>query len=142
VQEVGELYEPLAEIRSIKFIMHVESMPAIHADRNLLVEPRSNLVDSAIKRTQEGGAVTMELKMTLAGPQVSISDTGPGIPVAERELVLQRFYRSQTTQHLPGSGIGLSIVSVVLRVHDLTMRMSRGEPGVRVIIDCWLRMLG
>jgi hypothetical protein len=47
--------------------MHVESMPAIHADRNLLVEPRSNLVDSAIKRTQEGGAVTMELKMTLAG---------------------------------------------------------------------------
>jgi signal transduction histidine kinase len=63
----------------------------------LLVEPRSNLVDSAIKRTQEGGTVTMELKMTLAGPQVSISDTGPGIPVAEREVVLQRFYRSQTT---------------------------------------------
>ncbi len=142
VREVGELYEPLAESRSIQFVMHVEPIPAIHGDRSLLFEALSNLVDNAIKFTPEGGTVKMELKKTPAGPQVSIADTGPGIPAAEREVVLQRFYRSERTKHLPGSGIGLSIVSAVLRVHDFTMKMASAEPGVRVIIDCWSRTLG
>jgi signal transduction histidine kinase len=142
VREVGELYEPLAESRSIQFIMHVEPMPDIHGDRNLLFEALSNLVDNAIKFTPEGGTVKMELRKTPGGPQVSIADTGPGIPAAEREVVLQRFYRSEKTQHLPGSGIGLSIVSAVLRVHDFKMKMACAEPGVRVIIDCWSRSLG
>ena len=142
VREVGELYEPLAESRSIQFIMHVEPIPAIHGDHSLLFEALSNLVDNAIKFTPEGGTVKMELRKTSAGPQVSIADTGPGIPAAEREVVLQRFYRSERTKHLPGSGIGLSIVSAVLRVHDFTMKMASAEPGVRVIIDCWSRTLG
>jgi signal transduction histidine kinase len=142
VREVGELYEPLAESQSIQFVMHVEPMPDIRGDRGLLFEALSNLVDNAIKFTPEGGTVKMELRKTPAGPQVSIADTGPGIPAAEREVVLQRFYRSEKTQHLPGSGIGLSIVSAVLRVHDFTMKMASAEPGVRVIIDCWSRSLG
>jgi len=141
VREVGELYEPLAESRSIQFVMRVEPIPDIHGDRNLLFEALSNLVDNALKFTPEGGTVKMELRKTKAGPQVSIADTGPGIPAAEREVVLQRFYRSERMQHLPGSGIGLSIVSAVLRVHDFTMRMASAEPGVRVIIDCWSRTL-
>jgi K+-sensing histidine kinase KdpD len=82
------------------------------------------------------------LKKTLAAPRVSIADTGPRIAVAEHEAVLQRFYWSERTQHLPGSDIGLCIVSAVPRVHDFTMRMSSAEPGVRVIIDCWSRTLG
>jgi signal transduction histidine kinase len=142
VREVGELYEPLAESQSIQFVMHVEPMPDIRGDRGLLFEALSNLVDNAIKFTPEGGTVKMELRKTPAGPQVSIADTGPGIPAAEREVVLQRFYRSEKTQHLPGSGIGLSIVSAVLRVHDFTMKMASAEPGVRVMIDCWSRSLG
>jgi signal transduction histidine kinase len=142
VREVGEFYEPLLESRSIQFVMRVEPTPDIRGDRNLLFEALSNLMDNAIKFTPGGGTVKMELRKTPAGPQVSIADTGPGIPAAEREVVLQRFYRSQRTQHLPGSGIGLSIVSAVLRLHDYTMRMASAEPGVRVIIDCWSRTLG
>jgi signal transduction histidine kinase len=142
VREVSELYEPLAESRSIQFVMHLEQTPEIYGDRSLLFEALSNLVDNAIKFTREGGTVKMELRKTLAGPQVSIADTGSGIPAAEREAVLRRFYRSERTQHLPGSGIGLSIVSAVLRLHDFTMRMASAEPGLQVIIDCWSRTLG
>ncbi|MFP3276479.1 MAG: histidine kinase, partial [Paraburkholderia sp.] len=54
----------------------------------------------------------------------------------------QRLYRGERTRHIAGSGIGLSIVSAVLRVHDFTLRMASAEPGVRVIIDCWSRRLG
>jgi signal transduction histidine kinase len=142
VQEVGELYEPLAESRSIQFVMQIEPMPEIHGDHNLLFEALSNLVDNAIKFTPEGGTVKMVLRKTPAGPQISIVDNGPGIPAAEREAVLQRFYRGERTHHLSGSGIGLSIVSAVLRVHDFAMRIGNAEPGVRVDIDCWSRTLG
>jgi signal transduction histidine kinase len=122
--------------------MRVEPTSDIRGDRDLLFEALSNLMNNAIKLTPGGGTVKMELRKTPAGPQLSIADTGPGIPAAELEVVLQRFYRSERTQHLPVSGIGLSIVSAVLRVHDYTMRMASAEPRVRVIIDCWSRTLG
>jgi signal transduction histidine kinase len=142
VQEVGELYEPLAESHSIQFVLDVEPVPDIQGDRSLLFEALSNLVDNAIKFTPEGGTVRMALRQMPAGPQVSVADTGPGIPAAEREAVLQRLYRGERTRHVAGSGIGLSIVSAVLRVHDFTLSMASAEPGVRVMIDCWSRRLG
>ena len=141
VQEVGELYEPLAESRSIQFAMRVEPVPVIHGDRDLLFEALGNLLDNAIKFTPAGGMVTMDVRLTPAGAQVSIADTGPGIAPAEREAVLRRFYRSERTRHVAGSGIGLSIVSAVLGVHDFAIRIDNADPGVRVTIDCWSRTL-
>jgi signal transduction histidine kinase len=56
VEEVGELYEPLAEIRSLNFTVEAQAMPAIHGDRALLFEAFSNLLDNAFKFTPAGGA--------------------------------------------------------------------------------------
>ncbi len=141
VEEVGELYEPLAEIRSLSFAVESEAVPAIHGDRALLFEAFSNLLDNAFKFTPAGGAVRMVLRQTPAGPLVEIIDNGPGIPLDERDAVLQRFYRGERTRHLAGSGLGLSIVSAVIRVHDFTMRIGNAEPGARVSIECWSRTL-
>jgi signal transduction histidine kinase len=141
VQEVGELYEPLAESRSIRFAVHAQPSAAIHGDRALLFEAFGNLIDNAIKFTPAGGAVRLMLRQTGAGPQVEIVDNGPGIAANERDAVLQRFYRGERTRHLAGSGLGLSIVSAVIRVHDFTMRIGDAEPGVWVTIECWSRTL-
>jgi signal transduction histidine kinase len=141
VEEVGELYEPLAESRSIQLSVHVQPVDAIHGDRALLFEALSNLVDNAIKFTPEGGVVRMELRQTSAGPQVEIVDNGPGIAADERDAVLQRFYRGESTRHLSGSGLGLSIVSAVMRVHDFTMKIGNAQPGTRISIECWSRTL-
>ncbi|MFM0212051.1 HAMP domain-containing sensor histidine kinase [Paraburkholderia sediminicola] len=141
VEEVGELYEPLAESRAIQLSVHVQPADAIHGDRALLFEALSNLVDNAIKFTPEGGVVRMELRQTSAGPQVDIVDNGPGIAADERDAVLQRFYRGESTRHLSGSGLGLSIVSAVMRVHDFTMKIGNAEPGTRISIECWSRTL-
>ena len=141
VGEVGELYEPLAELRSIRFVVESESVAAIHGDRALLFEAFSNLLDNAFKFTPAGGAVHMALRQTLVGPLVEIVDNGPGIPLDERDAVLQRFYRGERTRHLAGSGLGLSIVSAVMRVHDFTMRIGNGGPGTRVSVECWSRTL-
>jgi signal transduction histidine kinase len=141
VDEVGELYEPLAEIRSLKFAVESVAVEPIHGDRALLFEAFSNLLDNAFKFTQPGGVVRMVLSQTPAGPLVEIVDNGPGIPLDERDAVLQRFYRGERTRHLAGSGLGLSIVSAVMRVHDFTMRIGNAEPGTRVSIECWSRTL-
>jgi len=141
VREVGELYGPLAESRSIQFVVHAQHVGTIHADRNLLFEALNNLVDNALKFTPSGGTVRIELHPTPAGPRVEVVDNGPGIPQADRGAVLKRFYRGDRTRHIAGSGLGLSIVSAVVHVHDFTIRLSDAAPGTRVTIECWTRIL-
>ncbi len=141
IEEVGELYEPLAELHAIRFDVHTEAVAAIHGDRALLFEAFSNLVDNAVKFTPRGGAVRIALLRTPDGPVVEITDTGPGIPERERDAVLQRFYRGEHTRHLAGSGLGLSIVSAVMRVHDFALHIGSADPGTRVTIECWSRTL-
>jgi signal transduction histidine kinase len=141
IDEVGDLYAPLGEARSIRFTMELASVEAIHGDRALLFEAFSNLLDNAFKFTPEGGTVCLSLKQTTGGPLVEIADTGPGIPSDEREAVLQRFYRGEHTRHLAGSGLGLSIVSAVFRVHDFSMHIGNNQPGTRISVECWSRTL-
>ncbi|PRX22314.1 signal transduction histidine kinase [Paraburkholderia sp. BL18I3N2] len=139
--EVGELFEPLAESRSISVVTHIANVGTTHADRALIFEALSNLLDNAIKFTPDGGTVKLELIRTSRGPQIDVIDSGPGIPADERNAVLQRFYRSDRTRHLPGSGLGLSIVSAVVNVHDYCMQISDANPGTRVTIQCWTKTL-
>jgi len=141
VKEVGELFEPLAESRSIGFIVQTAPMGTIHADRALMFEALSNLLDNAIKFTPDNGTVRLEFVHTLSGPQIDVIDNGPGIPADEREAVRQRFYRGESTRHLPGSGLGLSIVSAVVNVHGFAMHIRDANPGTRVTIECWTRTL-
>jgi signal transduction histidine kinase len=141
VREVGELYEPLAENRAIGLSVDAGRTEPIHGDRALLFEMLSNLIDNAIKFSPDGGSVAIALQQTTSGPRIDVIDNGAGIPAGEREAVLQRFYRGERTRHLKGSGLGLSIVSAVVRVHDFTMRIDDAKPGTRVTIECWSRTL-
>ena len=137
VKEVGELFEPLAESRSIGLVVQTAPVGTTHADRALMFEALSNLLDNAIKFTSDGGTVRLELMHTLSGPQIDVIDNGPGIPADERDAVRQRFYRGERTRHLPGSGLGLSIVSAVVNVHGFAMHIRDASPGTRVTIECW-----
>ena len=65
---------------------------------------------------------------------VEVSDTGPGIPQAEREAVLRPFYRSAQLSGMPkpGHGLGLSLVAATARLHGATLLIADGEPGCQV----------
>jgi signal transduction histidine kinase len=76
-----------------------------------------------------------------SGPQLVIADNGPGIPVGERNAVLNRFYRVEQTRHLPGTGLGLGIVSAIVRLHDFEFRIGGEDCGTTITIDCWPRNL-
>jgi signal transduction histidine kinase len=141
VLELGALYEPLAESRELAW--HVKAVPVdvIHGDRALLFEAFSNLIDNAIKFAPHGGTVSVTLGKTAFGPLLEVTDDGQGIAQHERAAVLQRFYRSDEARHTTGSGLGLSIVAAVVRVHDFTLRIADGNQqarsGTRMSVACW-----
>ena len=83
-REIHELYEPLAEAKSIDFALMSGASTTIEADRDMLLEALSNLVDNAIKFTPEGGSVRIEITEEVGVPAIRVTDSGPGIPVAER----------------------------------------------------------
>jgi signal transduction histidine kinase len=136
-QHVGELYQPVAEARAITLTMELAPVPAIRADYPLMLEALVNLVDNAIKFTPPGGTVRLRVKACEDGPRITLTDSGPGIPDAERHAVFQRFYRSDTTRDVQGSGLGLSVVQAVMHLHDFGLRLSDAAPGLRIDIDCW-----
>jgi signal transduction histidine kinase len=140
LRQVHELYAPLAEDTAIAFILEVPSRTIVHGDPHLLFEAFSNLVANAIKFTPHGGRITVRAALEAHGPRVDIVDSGPGIPSAEREAVLQRFYRSERGREpaAQGYGLGLSIVSAIVRLHGFALRIDNSESGgTRVSVNCW-----
>jgi signal transduction histidine kinase len=133
VEQVGELFAPLAAERDIALEVLAAGEAEVRADAELMFEALSNLVDNALKFTPAGGAVRLSL---VAGPVVEVRDTGVGIPADERELVTQRFYRSRSSVGAPGHGLGLSLVAAVADLHGFSLAIEDGRPGTVVRLVC------
>jgi signal transduction histidine kinase len=137
LQDVAELYEPLAEDAGQTLTVALRPAPRIQADGALLFEALSNLVANAIKFTPTGGRVWLRLATMPGGPRIEVVDSGPGVPEAERDAVLQRFYRMGRDERVEGSGLGLSMVAAVIRLHEFRLSLDDAHPGLRVAIDAW-----
>jgi signal transduction histidine kinase len=134
---IFDLYEPLAEAKSITFTAKpMVAMPAVTGDRDLLMEAVANLVDNALKFTPEGGCVHLSATLEGRTPVIRVADSGPGIAPAEREAVLKRFYRSDKSRHVRGHGLGLSLVAAIANLHGFRLRIGDGGPGTVVELLC------
>ena len=134
--DVTELYDPLAEAQGVTLALETASPGPVEipGDPSLLFEAIANLVDNAIKFTPAGGRVTVRVFQEDGRRGVAVADTGPGIPVEEREAVLRRFYRAEKSRHAPGSGLGLSLVAAVAKLHGLRLTIEDAHPGCRVTL--------
>ena len=135
VREVGELYEPIAEDKRVTLQVDAADAAIVHGDRDLLFEAVANLVDNAVKFTPEGGCVALALLRRDDESVVRISDTGPGIPEVERDAVTRRFYRSDKSRNTEGLGLGLSLVSAIVKLHGFRFTLAAG-PGCTAEIAC------
>ena len=142
VAQIEDLFEPLAAERGIAFTSEAPAGQEIHADPELLFEALANLVDNAIKFTPPGGRVALRLARVAEGPRLEVVDNGPGVASGERSAVLQRFYRSDRDRLRPGSGLGLSIVAAIMRLHGFDVVLTDAEPGLRVVMDFWRKVDG
>lgn len=104
----------------------------VKGDKRELREMVSNLVDNAIRYTQQGGQVHVSLSV---GPPavLTVSDNGPGIPIAERERVFERFYRVLGTR-VHGTGLGLAIVSEIAQTHHARVELCDPERGRGTVV--------
>jgi signal transduction histidine kinase len=130
-----EFYEPVAETKGIRLWLASDGVPVLMpGDPNLLFEVVGNLVDNALKFTPSGGCVTVRGFARSGMMGFEIEDTGPGIPSAERDAVQRRFYRSEASRHTPGSGLGLTLVAAVARLHGMDLTINDAQPGCRITI--------
>jgi signal transduction histidine kinase len=136
VHEVAELYEPIADDKGLVLESRVDSHAVVHGDKDLLMDAVANLVDNAVKFTSPPGKVQLELAVTARGPTIRVSDSGPGIAVADRENVLRRFYRSDKSRHSPGIGLGLNLVAAIAEQHGFTLSIGEGQPGCVIELVC------
>jgi signal transduction histidine kinase len=131
IEGVGELYGPLAEEKGVRFDVRSGSGGVIRGNRNLVSQALANLVDNAIKYTPAGGAVSVSLENGSTGPMLVVADSGPGIPVEDRPRVTERFVRLESSRHSPGTGLGLSLVAAVARLHEAKLELQDNAPGLR-----------
>lgn len=115
---LGQYHDLFAE-KSLQLIEDIpQDVPAVYADEELIRQVIVNLLDNAVKYTPEGGKVTMSiLHRTTQKVQVSICDTGPGIPEEKRERIFEGHFRLQRDQGKEGYGLGLSLCRKIIRVH-------------------------
>jgi two-component system sensor histidine kinase TctE len=129
--EAGALWAPKALAHGADLGFDGPEAPApLQADAALLAEAVNNLIDNALRYGGNACRITVGVQPAAAGrgPILSVEDDGPGIPLAEREAVFERFYR------VPGSlgsssGLGLAIVREIAHLHGATVRLEQPASG-------------
>jgi signal transduction histidine kinase len=130
-EDVVELYQPLAEQRGLG-LEAAPSPAACIGDRMLLAQALANLVDNASKYTPAGGRILVSAgPVDGGGAELAVADRGPGIPAEERDKVIRRFYRLDPGRNSPGSGLGLSLVVSVAKLHGGRLDLEDNAPGLR-----------
>ena len=132
--ELLELYEPVANERKLHLESTIPPSASILANRQTLAQALTNLLDNAIKYTPTGGVVRLELMADTKRVYFTLKDSGPGIPAADRERVLQRFVRLEKAAEIPGTGLGLSLVAAVAKLHRATLELGDNQPGLKVTL--------
>jgi signal transduction histidine kinase len=134
IRDAAELYEALIEEKRLKLDVRVDGRPTIHGDRDLIFQAVANLIDNALKFTPAGGKI--EVSASEAGGQtfLRVADTGPGIPAEDRGTVIKRFHRLENSRSTPGSGLGLSLVSAVAKMHQAVLELSNNAPGLKACL--------
>lgn len=134
VSDLADLYAPLAEEGNNCLELLSEGPINIPGSRDLLAQAVGNLLENAIKYTPDNGVIRLQLRRVSGTAEVSVADTGPGIPDAEKQRVLERFVRLENSRHTPGNGLGLSLVRAVARLHKASLLLEDADPGLRVTI--------
>jgi signal transduction histidine kinase len=138
LNDVVELYEPLAEEAGGSLQLSSNSGLRIRGDRQLLAQVLNNLIDNAMKYggVADGKPAEIEVKGYVAGETVfiEVADRGVGIQNEDRERVFGRFVRLDESRTKPGNGLGLSLVASVMTLHSGQIELRDNNPGLRVVL--------
>jgi signal transduction histidine kinase len=133
IADVVELYEPMAEEQGGSLASEVSEGLNVTADRQLLAQALANLIDNALKyggRDDHPPDITVNGAIDAGNVVISVGDHGSGIHEPDRERVTERFVRLDASRSQPGNGLGLSLVSGVMKLHNGELRLEDNHPGL------------
>jgi signal transduction histidine kinase len=129
VNRAVDLYREVAEQKNIRVVAEDTGAAQIEGDPVRIGQALSNLMDNALKYTPDGGGVTIATATEPGAVTVTVSDTGPGVPPAEREAVWRRLYRGDASRSQRGLGLGLTLVRAIAEAHGGTATVASAPGG-------------
>lgn len=107
------------------------NLPPVWADQDMLKRVFTNLCDNALRHTPSGGTVTIDAQPREKMLEISVSDTGEGIPITALPRIFDRFYRADASRQIStgGSGLGLTIVRAIIEAHGGAIRAENTQQG-------------
>jgi two-component system phosphate regulon sensor histidine kinase PhoR len=126
VEKAVAMVRPIAEKKHQRLtVSPAGALPPILGDPDKLAHVLINLLDNAVKYTPEGGRITIEAKAFEDEIEISVSDTGIGIPSKDLPRIFERFYRVDRarSREVGGTGLGLSIVKHIVEAHGGIVRV-------------------
>jgi signal transduction histidine kinase len=139
--DVAELYEPAIEAAGLRLEIAAGAPVHAMANRQLIGQAIANLVDNAVKYSagassgQPTPSISISARCVGDMAEITVGDRGPGIEAEDRERVLARFFRLDRSRSVPGTGLGLSLVAAVARLHGGTVRVEDNAPGARFVLS-------
>jgi len=133
VERVTDAYRPDIEASGRTLAVQTPGPILIQGETHLLTRALANLVENAIRHTPLGAHILVEGAEGDCAT-LSVSDNGAGVPAVHRDRVIEPFERLDESRQSPGSGIGLSIVAAVARLHGATLSLDDAHPGLRATL--------
>lgn len=135
LDDLIDFYEPLSEEKGQTLCYQSPKVRPLRGDRDLLFQAFANVLDNAIKYTPAAGQIRLIVDDHPNQLDVSICDSGPGVPVEAREKIFDRFYRLETSRSSPGNGLGLSLVAAIVNLHHGKLELADNSPGLNLTIS-------
>ena len=132
LHQLAEFYEPTADEHGHAIGEEITPRLYVIGDPELLTQMFANLVDNSIRHSNPGGRVIIAAFPDEGRVVVEIRDSGPGIPMELWDKVFQRFFRLERSRTTPGTGLGLSLVAAVAKIHQSHVQFMAGCPGFSV----------
>ena len=122
VEETAGALKPVGASR-VRYQVAVEEGIHIEGNAGLLSRLLQNLVSNAYRYGKEDGVIQVALQRQEGGCRLSVRDDGPGIPPEEQERIFERFYRSDASRSVQGTGLGLSLVKKIAELHGAEVKL-------------------
>jgi signal transduction histidine kinase len=133
VSEICALYEPAARDQGLSLSCQVDAASVV-GNRHLLTQLLVNLIENGLRHVGHNGAMTVTVRDMGRAVRLEVADNGPGIRSEDRERALQPFVQL-SSKGGGGSGLGLSLVAAIARLHQARLALEDNSPGLRVVVE-------
>jgi signal transduction histidine kinase len=137
--ELAELFEPVLRDRGLTLIDQEDAGAIVQGNRQLLAQLVTNLIENCLKYVPAGGKIDLSVRRLADSVCLVVSDNGPGVPADDRVRAVQPFVRLAHSSRPDSSGLGLSLVAAIARLHRARLTLENNEPGLRVVVELPLK---